>query len=124
MSDSIPVLKAIDDGNEKVVVILTRDADYRKSPNSMMGLIKMKYRKYPGLVNDMRERHTKYNETLENLERLEKEGKIFVIRPKQKVEVGRLEKDGAKMTALYDCGYKDADECFDELAKYLGVNIK
>ncbi len=124
MSDSIPVLKAMADGNEKVIVVLTRDADYRKSPNKMIGLIKMKYRKYPGLVKDMKERHIRYNETLETLEKLEKEGKIFVIRPKKKVEVGRLEKDGEKMTALYDCGYEDAKECFEQLVKYLGINVE
>lgn len=122
VSDSIPVLRAIEDGNEKVVVVLTRDEAYRKAPNKMMGLIKLKYRKYPGLVNAMKNRHIRYNETLDTLIRLEKEGRIFVIRPKKQVEVGRLEKDAEKMKALYDCGYKDAEECYEQLVEYLGIS--
>lgn len=121
VSDSIPVLKAIKDGNEKVVVVLTRDGEYRKSPNKMMWLIKLKYRKYPGLVRAVKDRYIKYNKNLAAIAKLEKDGKIFVIRPKEQVEVGRLEKDGEKMKALYNCGYKEAEACFEDLKAYLGI---
>lgn len=121
VSDSIPVLKAIKDGNEKVIVVLTRDGEYRKSPNKMMWLIKLKYRKYPGLVRAVKDRYIKYNKNLAAIAKLEKDGKIFVIRPKEQVEVGRLEKDGEKMKALYNCGYKEAEACFEDLKAYLGI---
>jgi predicted patatin/cPLA2 family phospholipase len=39
------------------------------------------------------------------MEKLEEEGKITVIRPLNPVEVGRMEKDTAKLTALYNEGY-------------------
>ncbi len=121
VSDSIPVEKAMADGNEKVVVILTRDASYKKSPASMMGLIKYKYRKYPKLVEAMRTRHERYNRTIELIEKLEKEGKIFVIRPKTPIKIGRLEKDKGKLTELYNVGYDDAKEYYESLEKYLGI---
>ena len=121
VSDSIPVARAIKDGNSKVVVILTRDEKYRKKPNKMMGLIKLKYHNYKGLVRAMENRHTRYNKTLDKISEFEKQGKIFVIRPKRQVEVGRLEKDERKMRALYDCGYEDAKACYDKLVKYLGI---
>ena len=38
-------------------------------------------------------------------EKMEEEGKITVIRPIRPVEVGRMEKDTAKLTALYQEGY-------------------
>ena len=38
VADAIPVLHALRDGNKKVIVILTRDGDYRKSPEKMMRL--------------------------------------------------------------------------------------
>ena len=44
------------------------------------------------------------------IERLEDEGQITVIRPLKPVEVGRIEKDTAKLAALYDEGYKIADK--------------
>lgn len=121
VSDSIPVGRAIKDGNSKVVVILTREEKYRKTPNKLIGLIKLKYRNYKGLVRAMENRHTRYNKRLAKITELEKQGKIFVIRPKKQVEVGRLEKDEGKMRALYDCGYEDAKACYDELVRYLGI---
>ena len=38
----------------------------------------------------------------------EAEGQITIIRPLNPVQVGRLEKDTAKLAALYDEGYKIA----------------
>lgn len=119
VADSIPVVHAIKNGADKVVVVLTRDIEYRKSPNKLMPLIKMRYRDYPKFVKAMKRRHAKYNKTLLKIEKLEKAGKIFVIRPKQAVEVGRLEKDAEKMKALYNIGYSDAEQCYDALIEYL-----
>ena len=42
-------------------------------------------------------------------EKMEDEGKITVIRPIRPVEVGRMEKDTAKLRALYEEGYVLAD---------------
>lgn len=121
VADSIPVARALKDGNRKVVVILTRDVEYRKGPNKMMPLVKLKYKKYPNLVKVMENRHKRYNKTIDRLLKLEKAGKIFVIRPKQAVEVGRLEKDADKMKALYKCGYDDGKQCYEALCKYLEI---
>lgn len=118
-SDAIPFMHAIKSGNEKVVVILTRDAEYRKSPEKMMPLIKMVYHDYPRFVRGMKRRHARYNKTLMKITKFEKAGKIFVIRPKETVEVGRLEKNPEKMKNLYDSGYNDAMECFDALCEYM-----
>lgn len=119
VADSIPVKKALADGNEKVVLVLTRDAEYRKSPNKMMAAIKLLYRKYPKFVEVMKNRHTSYNNTIDEILKLEKEGKIFVIRPEKPVEIGRLEKDAKKMEALYKIGLKDAKKNFVALCEYL-----
>ena len=42
------------------------------------------------------------------IERLEEQGRITVIRPLKPVQVGRMEKDTAKLTALYEEGYETA----------------
>lgn len=119
VADSIPVVKALRDGNKKVVLILTRDSSYRKKPNKLMPIIKLKYKEYPKLIELMEKRHRIYNKTIKRIEKFEKEGRIFVIRPKNVVEIGRLEKDTSKMKALYNTGYKEARECFDKLMEYL-----
>ncbi len=118
-ADSIPIKKSISDGNEKNVVILTKETGYHRKPSSSLSLIKARYVRYPKVYELMKERHREYNDTLRYLEEQEKEGKVFVIRPKRISEVGRVEKDAEKLKALYEEGYKDAQESYAELLEYL-----
>ena len=102
--DSIPVEYAMNQGYDKLVVVLTRNKGYRKK-ESRMPLAKITYRKYPNLRKALQERNATYNRTMDLIERLEDEGKITVIRPLKPVEVGRMEKDTSKLRALYQEGY-------------------
>lgn len=120
ISDSIPIKKSIADGNKKSVVILTRDSTYRKGKNSLMPIIKLKYKKYPNFVKSMADRYIVYNEILDFIKELEDNGDVFVIRPKKPVNIGRTEKNREKLEALYNDGYNDAKDCYEELLKYLG----
>ena len=120
ISDSIPIKKSIADGNKKNVVILTRDSTYRKGKNSLMPIIKLKYKKYPNFVKSMADRYIVYNEILDFIKELEDNGEVFVIRPKKPVNIGRTEKNREKLEALYNDGYNDAKDCYEELLKYLG----
>lgn len=107
--DSIPVEYAINQGYDKLVVILTRNKGYRKK-ESRMPLAKVTYKKYPNLRKALQERNATYNRTMNLIERLESEGKITVIRPLKPVEVGRMEKDTSKLRALYQEGYDIAEQ--------------
>ena len=104
IADSIPVRYALSQGYERLVVILTRNKGYRKQ-NSEMRAAKVFYRKYPNLQKALSQRNAVYNQTMDLIERLENEGRITVIRPIRPVEVGRMEKDTAKLTMLYQEGY-------------------
>ena len=106
IADSIPVEYAMSQGYEKIVVVLTRNKGYRKKPGTMP-LRKIFYRKYPQLQKALAERNAVYNRTMDLIEKLEEEGRIAVIRPQKPVEVGRMEKDTAKLTALYEEGYEE-----------------
>ncbi len=119
ISDSIPIRQSIKMGNKKNVVILTRDASYRKSENKLMPLVKLRYRKYPKFVEKMADRHIRYNETLDFLRQEEAAGNVFVIRPQYEVEVGRLEKDKDKLMALYNQGYADGQANIEAMKAYL-----
>ena len=119
ISDSIPLARSIKDGNTKNVVIMTKEKGYRRSPSSMMSLVKLRYRKYPKVYELMKNRHISYNATLDFLEEQIKAGTTFLIQPKHKSEVGRIEKDQAKLKELYDQGYQDASECYEELLRFL-----
>ena len=70
-----------------------------------MPLAKAFYHKYPELQKALSLRNSIYNQTLEQIENLEREGRIVVIRPLKPIEVGRMEKDCSKLSALYQEGY-------------------
>lgn len=119
ISDAIPIQKSVMDGNRKNVVILTKEEGYVRKPSSHLELLKLRYLRYPKVYELMAKRHTVYNATLEYLEKQQENGQAFVIRPKKKSNVGRIEKDAEKLKALYEEGYRDAADCFELLQNYL-----
>ncbi|WRK51876.1 DUF6363 domain-containing protein [Coprobacillaceae bacterium CR2/5/TPMF4] len=54
------------------------------------------------------QRYQKYNQTVAKIAKLEKENKIFVIRPSRTVPIKRLEKDPERLQELYDLGVVDS----------------
>ncbi len=119
IADSIPIQRSILDGNRKNVVVMTKEVGYRRKPSSNLGMIKLRYAKYPKVYELMKQRHIQYNETLDYLERLEQEGRVFIIRPQHNSEVGRIEKDAVKLQALYEQGYQEAGDCYQALRTFL-----
>lgn len=119
ITDSIPIKKSIKDGHKKNVVILTRDKTYRKSKPKFLSFFKLKYKKYPNLVKAIENRYKMYNETLDFLEEEKAKNKVFIIQPKLPVKISRIEKDKDKLKELYDQGYEDAKELYEDLMKFL-----
>ena len=121
ISDSIPIQKSILDGNRKNVVILTKEDGFRRKEASEanLALIKLRYLKYSKVYDLMKNRHIQYNNTLDFLEEQVVSGKAFVIRPKVKSDVGRIEKDADKLKILYQQGYEDAKVNYEKLLSYL-----
>ena len=54
----------------------------------------------------------RYNWMQEDIDRLEQEGRIFVIRPERPVRVSRLERDLKKLQALHQEGRERPLSCF------------
>ena len=63
----------------------------------------------------------RYNARLQQIRRLEQEGKVFVLRPSENISVGRLEKDVARLQALHQLGVSDATRLWDDLVRYLSM---
>lgn len=119
IADSIPIRRSIKDGNKKNVLILTRDPSYRKGPNKLLPVMDHRYRQYPNLVKAIARRHLVYNKTLDFIHQEVEKGNAFVIQPKRPVELGRIEKNKEKLKALYDEGYADAQESYEQLIDFL-----
>lgn len=118
LADSIPIDKCMDMGYDKIIVVLTKPKHYRKKKRAGW-FAKLVYGKYPKLVETINTRYKQYNDTMERLEKLEDEGKIFVFRPSRKVDMSRVEKDPDKLQEMYDLGINDAQKLLDNLKKFL-----
>lgn len=122
LADSVPIERAQTYGNEKIVVVLTRNAGYRKKGISkgMEGVYRRAYKSYPNLIRAILTRSIYYNKTMNHIERLEREGKIFVLRPQVK-PVARLERNTKTLMNFYDHGYRLMEKELGRLQEYLEV---
>lgn len=120
LSCPIPIHQAIKDGCEKNIIVLTRNIDYRKKPAKTMSLIaKKKYTNYNGLIDAIENRHVLYNETLDFLNELEKQGKAIIIRPIKPIKVKRMDRNKSKIKDLYREGYIEAGQRYNEIIDFI-----
>lgn len=119
VADSIPVQKMQELGYDRNVVILTQPRDYVKGKNQLMPLAKVSLRKYPAMIDAMEHRHEHYNKELEDIQRKEESGALFVIRPPKKIEVSKVERDRQRLLAAYRMGRETMKERLRALEKFL-----
>lgn len=108
ISDPIPYEKALQDGCDRLVVILTRPRTYHRSPKKDEKLARILKRKYPLAARALAERAGTYNRQLEEVLQLEKEGAALVLSPYSIQGMETLSRDKEKIKWLYDLGREDA----------------
>lgn len=118
VSDSIP-LNWMLERSDKTVIVLTRDKSYHKEPMKYIHLLKKAFKEYPNLQKALENRYIVYNKTLDEIEQLEREGKVFVIRPSKPIACAMIEKDPDHLQEIYDIGRRDALHYLEDLKKYL-----
>ncbi len=120
-SAPIPIERSVFDGNQRNVVILTRDAAYRKSlrPEFPRAVLRVKYGDYPNFVETMMHRPETYNNELAVCSRLEKAGDAVVIRPSSPIVTSRYEKDPGKLKAVYEMGIRDCESKLTVIRDFL-----
>ncbi len=121
VADSIPVKFFENIGYDKNVVVLTQPKGYAKKENKLVKVLPFKYKKYPALLNLMKNRHISYNETLKYIEQKEEKGELFVIRPPYNLEIGHIEHNPDVLQKVYDVGRKTMEENIDKLIAYLEI---
>jgi len=119
VADSVPLEFFINKGYNKNLVILTQPKGYVKKKNSLIPLMKISLRKHPGLIKAMANRHVLYNEQIKYTEQKEAEGKALIIRPSEKLPIGRLEKNPETLKKVYDLGRAEALKNLDKIKEYL-----
>lgn len=117
-ADSVPVNAFRQMGYQRNVVILTKEAGYRKKPEGKL-LTRLKYRKYPAFAEALLNRAADYNRCMDQIMEMEKRGEVFVIQPSVPLGIGRTETDPEKIQRAYDQGVSDGKALLGVLKEWL-----
>lgn len=121
IADGIPINKINSMGIDKLIVVLTRPEGYRKKKQNM-AISKRAFRKYPNLIKTIENRYKTYNNSLDEVEFLESQKDLILIRPSRLVNIKRVEKNKEKIQEMYDLGVEDAQNKLKEIKSYLKEN--
>lgn len=119
VADSIPIKFWEHKGYNKNVVVLTQPLGYVKNPNKLLPLIKVRYKEYPDFVSSVRNRHIRYNKTIDYIREKELKGELFVIRPPKALEIGGMEHNPDELRRVYEIGIKTMESKLEALKEYL-----
>lgn len=118
LADPIPVEKALDDGCDKLIIILTQPKGFvkRHERYNKMGA-HLLARKYPEIKKSILSRPERYNETVKYCEALAKEGKAMIIRPTHPLD--SFESDVRKLEMAYWHGYRMTKEKMSKIKRFI-----
>lgn len=119
-ADSVPVERALEEGAEKAVVVLTQDRSYVKgASHELLALANRRYASFPYYLECLHTRPERYNEQRERIWELEREGKVVVIAPSEPVRVGSTSaSDGEGLLRLYLDGRRQAEAALDAIRAF------
>lgn len=123
VSDSIPVKKALEDGCDKLVIVLTREKGFQKRPEAMEPVYKRILSEYPKVAEALECRHIKYNETLELIERLKNEGRALVIQSENPLDIWEVAITRSRLDACYDRGRLDCIHRVSEIKDFISEKV-
>ena len=108
VSDPIPYKKAFEDGCDKLIVCLTLPVDYKKSAFPKQ-LVRILLPRYPQIAKAVAMSHIIYNDRINEILKLEEQGKVLILSPKECFGIKTATRDKQGLNKLYELGYKDAE---------------
>ena len=107
IASPIPIDKSIEDGNDRNIIVLTRNAGFRCGSKYKKVAVEAAFHEYPNFVRALLDRHYTYNRQLDLCEQQEKKKKAVIIRPGEPLEVDAYERNSRKLVNLYHEGFYD-----------------
>lgn len=107
--DPVPIRKAMADGCDHLVLILTRPEDqYRTAEKDSRQAALFLHRRYPKMADALRNRAHVYNTGLHLAHQLQKEGKLLILAPRDIGGLKTLTIDTEMQMNLYHQGEQEA----------------
>ena len=110
LADPVPVQKALDDGCDEVVLILTRPLEKRENNKQDIMTAKILSKFDELAAKNLLKRADRYNQGVEIVKELEKQGKGLIVAPDTIGDMSTLTKDKEKLYLLYIKGYTDGEK--------------
>lgn len=116
LADSIPIVKALRDGNQKNLIVLTQPAGYHKTTSASTRMAARALRhKYPQLSETMLSRAKRYNDTLCFCRQLVQKQPKNTVLLQPEYPLNSFEKDVSMLSRNYEHGYQLALAHMDQI---------
>lgn len=107
LADPVPVDKALAEGCDRLVVILTRPLETQRSSRQDEMLAKLLRRRYPASAEGLMRRAERYNRSVDKAKELARQGRAIIVAPKSIEGMKTLTRDKAALDQLYRYGRED-----------------
>lgn len=105
VADPIPYKRAMEQGCDRLVLLLTRPVDYRRPPLDHREMMEKALGRWPNTFSALLRRAPRYNRDLAAVQEMEREGKALIIAPSDIAGMDTLTRDKAAVERLYQMGY-------------------
>jgi xylulokinase len=116
IADPVPVQKAIDDGCDRIVLVLTRPKDVIREQHKDVAPARILRRSHPEAAERLLERYTTYNTEVAVAKQYEAEGKVLILAPEELYGLSTLSKTYEGLERMYRAGYGQAGRIAEFLA--------
>jgi predicted patatin/cPLA2 family phospholipase len=113
VADPVPYRHALAEGCDRLVVLLTRPADYVRPPLEHQSAMEKMLRSWPDAYAALKRRYVRYNQDVQAVKDLEQEGKALLVAPSDIAGMSTLTRDKAAIQRLYDMGYAQGERILD-----------
>ncbi|RYQ18199.1 patatin-like phospholipase family protein [Bifidobacterium pseudolongum] len=116
IADPVPVQKAIDDGCDRIVLVLTRPKDVIREQHKDVAPARILRRSHPKAAERLLERYATYNTEVAAAKQYEAEGKVLILAPEELYGLSTLSKTYEGLERMYRAGYGQAGRITEFLA--------
>ena len=109
IADPVPVQKALEDGYDRVILILSRLRDEVRKQQKDLAPARILERSHPAAAEKLRMRYKTYNDELELAKHYEAEGKVLILAPEDLYGLNTLKKNFEGLEMMYRKGYAAAE---------------
>lgn len=119
----VSVKRALEKGYDKQLIIVTKDKNYVRKPNSwpMRTLLRILYHRYKEMLAQLDRRTQAYYDQMDSVYALEDAGNGILIRPSRDCGVGRFSGTPEQLEDMFRLGYSDMEDRKEDIFKLLGI---